>query len=163
MNSWTTLEFKPFKMLWKKCGSSYLIIFFLILGVVHPIPRSNTSSHIDSGYSSNQRNTPNLPLQQNRPTQHNAVSSTSSNGKRTLSDASDGWQTSRNKTQNTNQNRSQSTSSSGMMNTWTNRAVNNRPNDDNSNSDSAIVCTCNQDAVLLTVRKEGPNTGNNNP
>ncbi|KAJ9580304.1 hypothetical protein L9F63_004020 [Diploptera punctata] len=36
---------------------------------------------------------------------------------------------------------------------------NNLRNDGRSSHDDAIVCNCNVDAVLLTVRKEGPNTG----
>jgi len=32
-------------------------------------------------------------------------------------------------------------------------------NSGNSDSNNSVVCNCGNDAVLLTVRKEGPNTG----
>ncbi|XP_066952227.1 DNA topoisomerase 3-alpha-like [Macrobrachium rosenbergii] len=146
-------------------------------------PRATNSSH-DSGYSSQQntlsnRNQTRIVFGRNNSVAYSSNTAPFNQRTHNPSHPNDYRRNSAFNSQTNNQSynssynspNSSSFSGAGTQNTNNNRSVNNnsghsssyvRPSwngGGNTERENAIVCTCNEDAILLTVRKEGPNTG----
>ncbi|XP_066952074.1 DNA topoisomerase 3-alpha [Macrobrachium rosenbergii] len=146
-------------------------------------PRATNSSN-DSGYSSQQntlsnRNQTRIVFGRNNSVAYSSNTAPFNQRTQNSSHPNDYRRNSTFNSQTNNQSynssynspNSSSFSGAGTQNTNNNRSVNNnsgqspsyvRPSwngGGNTERENAIVCTCNEDAILLTVRKEGPNTG----
>lgn len=155
-------------------SSTFVNIFCLIIYFCYPV---SARSQGDSGYGSSLNSSLNTTVSSRNYSTQSLVLSKSMNSVRRNSTSNYNART--NQSDGNGFNRTGHISTPGQSNQWNSGRTNqdsfhssssarkplatmsgNEGNSGNTDGGNEVVCNCGNDAIQLTVRKEGPNTGN---